>query len=186
MIRCTLRLLVAVALLAATPLDGSAQQHYGRTVIDVPEPTDEGRWYGTWYHSTRDIRVALWVREGEEGLPEMRMRYLDVSNVESFATEWDGAAEYIHREKQGQFALTLTGQDEKGIHADWNWVVGEGPSLRYEKGKIYINRAGDGRQLVFHFYEFEKMVNRKRIVTPKVWTFRKMSRRLVRLEELPS
>ena len=47
----------------------------GPTAVIVPERTNQGNWDGTWVYVNRDARYALWMRTGEDGRPEIRLKF---------------------------------------------------------------------------------------------------------------
>ena len=162
---------------------------FGRMGLGLPEPTDKGVWDGTWIYVSRDIRLAMWMRE-EQGKPVVKFRYEGTLRAtESFETDWTGKASYFVQDHPGEFEFTLRETGADLIEANWDWMLDMRGSSRSEKGDIEMYRAGDGRRLVMFFRDFERIIEtggtRKVHDSPQAWTFRKLSRRLARWEELP-
>jgi hypothetical protein len=192
------RLLCAVAscpiLIAAlaTPGPASAQSgpgYGGRTKVAVPESTEAGDWYGTWYYVSRVREMALWIRNDggtlqvKLGLRELKRR------GDSFTTGWNGVAEYGGPGMAGTFSLTFDQQDENTLTGSWVWETRTASGARTETADFTIFRTGWGRQLAW------KITN-LRLQVPgndsplgggpdRVWTFRKASRREALWSELP-
>jgi hypothetical protein len=196
----TVRLLAAI--LAALTLTPSAlleaQQDderrenihpwFGRTGVGVPEPSDAGSWYGTWWYESRDYRMALWFREAGER-PELSLQFFRFGLGEGFRTDWNGEVEYLVKANPGTFHLDITEGDEIYLRGTWNWLVEFPASGRSETGEVTIYRIGDGRRLAVVFDNLVRVMwrgtERTEFPLNQVWTFRKASRRLVRWEELP-
>ena len=108
---------------------------------------------------------------------------------ETFETDWSGQANYTVQEKPASFSFVLDEIAEDRIKASWDWVLNMHGSGREEHGKLELYRAGDGRRLVMHFKDFDRVIERagQRMIhdKPQAWTFTKISRRLARWEELP-
>jgi hypothetical protein len=161
----------------------------GRLGLGLPEPTSQGKWDGTWIYISRDVRLALWMAQ-DEGKPIVKLRFEGtLRGTESFETDWMGKASYFVEDHPGKFAFELKETGPDLIVADWDWELDMRGSSRTEKADIEMYRAGDGRRLVMHFKDFERIVRsggREKVQDfPQAWTFRKMSRRLVLWEELP-
>ena len=60
---------VALVLLCALPVVGQVTNP-GRQGTMIPERTDAGEWYGTWYYVQRDFKMAMWIRM-EDGSPQV-------------------------------------------------------------------------------------------------------------------
>jgi hypothetical protein len=181
---CLLPLLLGAAPLVAAPGD------FGRQKLEIPGAVEDGVWDGTWYHVSRDHRVALWMRTTDDGRPELRLRYLRMgSPAEQFDTNWAGRVEYDVQGAPAEFALTLTEGDKDGLRADWFWDLQFASSGRTEEGVVTIYRSGDGRKLVFLFDPWERRLRRgeqvQAIPQSMTWTFIKASKRLVLWDELP-
>jgi len=161
----------------------------GRMGLGLPQPSSAGRWDGTWMYISRDVRMALWMKE-DEGKPVAKFRFEGtLMGTEAFETDWTGSARYFVQDHQATFDFTITEAGPDAITAGWDWILDMRGSSRTEKSEIDLYRSGDGRRLVMHFKDFERIIEsggKKRILdAPQAWTFRKMSRRLVLWEELP-
>ena len=161
----------------------------GRMGLGLPEPTASGEWEGTWVYISRDVRLALWMKE-DEGKPIVKLRFEGtLRTTEIFETDWTGKARYFVQDHPGIFEFTLEETGPDMIQADWDWVLDMRGSSRSEKSDIEMYRAGDGRRLVMFFKNFKRTINsggtEKVHDFPQSWTFRKLSRRLVLWEELP-
>ncbi len=63
----------------------------GRMGLGLPMPTSKGTWEGTWIYVSRDVRMALWMRE-KDGKPETKFRFESMlASTETFETDWTGA-----------------------------------------------------------------------------------------------
>lgn len=161
----------------------------GRTAIAIPARTDAGRWTGTWIYVNRDYNFALWLNE-DEGATVAKLRFKGNGNlVEAFETAWDGHAEYNVDGYPARFDFHLLETGPDVMTATWSWDLDFRGSGRREVSSIEMFRTGDGRQLVLNFHDFEKVISSsggsRSYNLPQVWTFRKMSKRLVLWEELP-
>ena len=162
---------------------------HGRTALALPQATDRGNWTGTWIYINRDVRFALWMKEEGDKIVA-KMQYLGAYlTPETFETDWSGQANYTVQEKPATFSFVLDDITDDRIEASWDWVLNMHGSGREEHGKLELYRAGDGRRLVMHFKDFDRVIERagQRMIhdKPQAWTFTKISRRLARWEELP-
>lgn len=191
-------LAASVALVCATPPQETPiptpreklDTVFGRSKILLPEPTDAGEWNGTWYYRNRDARFALWFRTAADGSPEMKLQYLGLMlSPEGFVTDWKTRATYNVKDRVATFALDVRERGANRIEGTWDWKLALFDSGRFETAEITIYRAGDGRQLVMFFHNFNKTIKRgsaiSSIDTDQAWTFRKASKRLVLFDELP-
>ena len=194
--RPTRILLAAVgvsALLAAMPASAQSEREtfhplFGRSDVAIPLPTDDGVWGGTWFYVNRDIRMALWIRPGEDH-PKVKVQFLRSGLHERFTTDWDGHVEFKAEGAPGIFTLGVTDGDDNRISATWDWDLQFADSGRTEKGTVQIYRTGDGRLMVFMFEDVERKIRRgqrfQEYPLNQVWTFRKASKREVLWDELP-
>jgi hypothetical protein len=161
----------------------------GRVGTAVPERTDAGVWEGTWYYVYRDGWMALWIRPGGDGKPEVKLRYQSLATSEAFETDWNGRATYYLAGQPATFELSLDERTDTTIRGRWRWDVQFEDSGRTETGRFQMYRAADGRQLVLRFDEWELVIRRrdqiKRYSRPPAWTFVKASKRLVLWDEIP-
>jgi hypothetical protein len=192
------RLLCAVAacsiLIAALAMPGPASAQspsgYGtRTKVSIPDRTDAGAWYGTWYYVSRDRQMALWIRH-EDGIPQVKMGLRELKRGgDSFTTDWNGLAEYGGPGKAGTFTLTFDEQDENTLNGSWVWETRTASGTRTETADVTIFRAGWGRQLVWKVTNVQMQFPGDDEPSSKgpdrVWTFRKASRREALWGELP-
>jgi hypothetical protein len=162
---------------------------FGRSVVAVPERTDQGNWDGTWVYANRDAKYALWLRTNEEGRPEARLKYQSTSSPETFETGWDGKASYALSGQPVTFALVFERADANLLAGSWTWDAEFGKSSRKEIGTFEAFRAGDGRALILRFKTYERTVKKREQVRTNealpIWTFRKVSKRQALWDELP-
>ncbi len=161
----------------------------GRMGLGLPAPTSKGSWEGTWIYVSRDVRMALWMRE-TDGKPETKFRFESMlASTETFETDWTGSTTYFVQDRPARFSFTMSEAGKDRIEGDWDWMLDMRGSSRSEKSDVEMYRAGDGRRLVMHFKNFLRTVEsggRRRIFdSPQAWTFRKLSRRQALWEELP-
>ena len=184
------RIVFAVTLLCAAVAAGGVALAQHRTAVRLADPTDAGRFEGTWAYTNRDAKIALWLRESADGPPEVKMRYSNSATREEFETDWSGHAEYYVAGQRARFEIKLTGGDADAATGTWDWVVQFSDAGREEHGRFTMQRGHDGRKLVLRFAEFE----RRRTVGPDVrvstpehhgMTFVKASKRIVLWDELP-
>jgi hypothetical protein len=165
------------------------EQLPGRKAMLVAERTDAGDWYGTWYYKTRSIRVVMWIRAGQDELPEYRLQYQSLSSPESFMTDWNGLAEYSVRGNQAVYNLKPTSRDENVIKATLHWDLQFDSSGRTRSGDVEMYRGRNGRVLVMMFPDQKLTVKKKGKIASSeatlAWTFLKASKRTVRWEEIP-
>lgn len=154
-----------------------------------PERTDAGRWHGTWAFASRQDRFAMWMRENDDGVPEVKIRWQDTGTPAGFETDWSTRAEYDTRSSHGTFAIEWEERGQNLLRGTMTWrVEGDGWS-RERTGAVRVYRAGVGRAVVLAFDEVSETRRRgdgeRSYDYPQVWTFLKASKRLVRWEELP-
>lgn len=184
---------VALALLAGvTPgasQDTEGTTQTGRFTIRVSEPTQKGVWPGTWYYTNRSARMALWIRNDENGLPEFKFRYQSRGTPEAFETGWDSKASYELAGYPGSFSFEVVERDEFAARAKWRWEVEFPNAKKIETADVKLYRAADGRKIVFLFEGIERRVQKEdgeRVSrAPLSWSFHKASKRLVLWDELP-
>jgi len=171
----------------APPLPAHVQPLPWRGDLKLADRTDNGTWDGTWVYLSRDFRVVIWMRT-VDGAPQLKLRYMSLAAAEGFATDWSGTAEYRVRHSEARFAMTVAEADANLVAGTWDWVLDLGGSSREEEAGFTMYRAGDGRALVVNFVDFVKRIRRgdevRQYTTPQAWTFRKVSSRLVRWEEI--
>jgi len=194
---------LVVSLLASTLVGGlaAAQQSeppvvpnpteqftdWGRVTQTVPIPSNEGVWDGTWFYVSRDRRMALWFKT-ENGVPQVKLRYMSVASLEGFETDWEGKASYTVREATGNFSLGLKKRGADSIEGRWDWVLEAGKGARVEEGDFHMYRTGDGRYMAFYFDDLKRTVrgSKEGVASGAVsLTFIKVSKRLVLWDELP-
>lgn len=182
-------LLALLAALAAPASDVAAQERpFAPGSVRVPEATDAGSWDGTYWYINREMKVAMWVRTAD-GVPEVRLRVARLRGGEEFTTDWNAEATYETRHGRGDFALRLPERDANRMAGTWEWNLEAGGSVRKQRGRVSLYRAGIGREVVLLFDPFEFYIGPagEEAWRPlqQVWTFRKASKRLIRWEELP-
>ena len=185
--RIVIRLAAALLIAALFAVVTHAQRFPSRQGIDIPDRTDAGDFYGTWYFVMRDAKVAIWIQE-KKGQPKVKLQYLNTGTAESFATDWSGHADYIFGNKTGEFDFEILESDENTIRVHWVWHLGIGMVRRTETAWIRVFRAGDGRALVLDFEDLERVdagVSGSYLAYPQIWVFRKASKNQRRWEELP-
>jgi len=186
--------LFAVALVAAFsgPVladdDKEFRTDVGRGRVFVPAPTSEGNWDGTWMYKSRDFYLALWARS-VDGKPELKLQYMGLATPEAFETDWSGDAVYYVAGEQATFHLAVEEGGADRFRGRWDWDVQFQDSGRTERGSFEGYRSGDGRTLNLEFDKLERIISRlgkeKHLVASPVWSFRKVSRRLIRWDEIP-
>jgi len=190
---------LCAALLLASPLPlRSAEEEVvqqpqrdamGRSVVLVPERTDQGNWDGTWVYANRDAKYALWLRTAEDGRVEARLKYQSTSSPETFETGWDGKASYALSGQPVTFVLAFERTDANVLAGTWNWDAEFPKAARTETGTFEAFRAGDGRALVLRFKSYERAVRKKDSTRATealpLWTFHKVSKREALWDELP-
>jgi len=182
--------IAACMALAVAPAEaGSANHDWGRTKLEIPGSTNEGNWDGTWVYTSRDYRAALWMRSNEGGLPEYRIHVMRTGPQEQFVTDWQGQATYDVKGAPGKFSLTLDYGDADQLAGRVFWNLEFADSGRTDEGNVAIYRTGDGRYLVLHFRDCERKIRRgaetRSMPFDQIWSFRKVSKRLVTWDELP-
>jgi hypothetical protein len=182
----------ALGLILAPTVPGQPKRQPGTNVgLNYPGRTDAGEWDGTWYYVNRGERWVIWIRTRADGLPELKMRYMNVDKAESFSTDWTPEARYSHRTLQGSFRIDISERDSNLIKGAWRWELGaEGREMhRTESGGIVLYRGAEGRSLVMLFEGFERVYKTPTDevkLNPRLsMTFVKASRRQAHWEELP-
>jgi hypothetical protein len=149
--------------------------------------SDAGVWDGTWFYSSRDARIMVWMRT-QDGKPELKLQYQSLASAESFETDWTGKASYYLAGEPASFDCHLTEGDANTIRGTWDWRVEFDDSGRSEVGTFTIYRAGDGRQLLMRFDTLERKVRRRDEIQKHslatAWTFMKASKRIVLWDEV--
>ena len=176
-------------LLAAVPIAAQPSHDWGRTVVQIPDRTEDGSWDGTWYYVNRDERMALWIRTVDD-LPQVKFQYFGGPRTEQFETDWEGKASYRNRGDSGSYTFQTITRDANVISGRLTWEFGSGALSRKDDGDVTIFRVGDGRRLALVFEEgYERRIKSDDRVTilprHQVWSFSKASRRLVLWDELP-
>ncbi len=183
-----LPLAVAAIVLGSPPVPAPTTFE-GEVGVLVPDPTEAGSWDGTWFYTSRDARIALWMRT-RDGKPQLKLEYQGMQAPEAFETDWDSKATYYLAGQPATFEIKMTRADANRIEATWRWEVQFEDSGRIETGTFSIYRAGDGRSLVFKFDRLERLVRRggaeRKYEFKPTFSFRKMSKRTdVLWDELP-
>ncbi len=167
---------------------GSISAQTRESVPEPPARSDAGSWDGTWYHVSRDYKIALWLRS-VDGHVEMRWRYFHNGSLEGFDTAWSLQTDYVFSGALGRFELTLDEADAATIRGGWNWRLAREDQPRRETVKFRLYRILDGRTAVLVFDEYERVVGvpESEIPLPRQyqWAFIKASNRQVRWDELP-
>lgn len=180
--------LLALSTGGAAMAQNSMRDRSTITTVARPQRTDEGRFHGTWFYTNAQTRMALWMRT-ENGRPELKLRYQSAQTLEAFETDWAAQADYDINGYPAKFAIDVRSADENVVEGHWSWTVEFPKSGREERGDFTMYRAGDGRQLVFDFADYEKNLHKRGSAGgyqgPLVWTFTKASKRLVLWDELP-
>lgn len=157
--------------------------------LSLPQRTDAGNWYGTWGYVSRGEMVALWVREGADGLPEIKLRWQDAGSPAMFETDWSGRAEYETLTSHGRFSLALEERTPEVLRGNWTWETEGADGSRHRSSPVRAYRSGDGRATTLVFEKVTEIrrngERERRREYPMLWGFTKLSKRLVRWEELP-
>ncbi len=189
MVRKILLTLVLIGLLPSAGIAQSEVIRRGGNAIAFPARTTDGNFDGTWYYASRDHRMGLFIRT-VDGEPQLQMIYRSNRFPESFDTDWNGRAEYLVAGRPCGFEFKKVKSDENAIHGEWRWITTWSGREREIFANVEIHRTGDGRQLVIRFPDKtrtlrEESGDERVIDSPESWSFRKISRRIVRVEELP-
>lgn len=183
---CAILLLLAVP---SVPAQQDDMLRPGRMGIAIADPTTEGFWDGTWVWTSRDTRFALWIRSDEKGVPEARFRYHRLLGDEAFETDWSTVSDYGVPGTSGRFEIVWKSKDKDRMTGNWTWKVDSKERTVVETAGITMYRSGIGRQITCIFEGLKRTVRRGEAVHeieyPQVWTFRKVSNRHARWEELP-
>ncbi len=181
------RILPALLALLATVLALSAIGAQGKRI--TRSFTERGEWKGSWVFVSRDEHVAFFMR-GPAERPELKVRYEHQTRPEQFETGWDGRAAYFFAGKPGLFEISLEDTSASRLHGSWRREFTLSGTRVAERGAFTIARSGDGRWLLLDFDDLrlgrqsaDGVVQERS--TSRSWTFRKVSRRVVRWEELP-
>jgi hypothetical protein len=187
-------LLIASILLAGSSgmgllADQASPGRFGRTKVSVPERTDQGDWYGTWFYVSRVRKMALWIRD-DGGRIRVKLRLQgQKGDPESFITDWDGQAEYDIVGRHGRFSISFEEVDANTITGSWIWDVETKNAGRTETADFTLYRSAWGRQLVFKLENIQREYRGNTEPAPGaeelVWLFRKASRRQALWGELP-
>lgn len=178
---------------AATVLPAGAQPRetltpWGRAAVAVPESTSRGSWDGSWIHKSRDHQMAFFART-VDGKTQIKVHFQSLSNAEAFESDWTGKATYYLSGFPATFEMKILEAGSDEIRGTWERSVDFSDSGKSETGRFRIYRSGAGRNLVVLFETWEKITRRfgdvSRWDNPPLWTFMKVSRRVVLWDELP-
>ena len=173
-----------LALLSVGPLHAKPDAYH------VPEAVTKGNWSGSWALNSRDYQYALFFREAADGGVEAQVYYRNKARIETFRTDWSGAVDYKIGDLPGAFRIEFDEQDADRMTGRWFWKTPTQAGSRTEDGVFEMYRTIDGRSLTIHFTRFVRTDHGEGRPPlsrdlPAVWTFRKVSKRVVRSEELP-
>ncbi len=149
----------------------------------------EGNWHGTWAYENRDQEFAFFFRQEGDRL-SVRVFHRNRTRLESFLTDWNGHADYLVGSNGAVFDFTITRFDEDMIEGTWHWRTPLQTGFIEEKATVQLQRYEDGRLLIATFPDLlktqskEGQPDRSRAI-PTTWSFRKVSKRVIRQEELP-
>jgi hypothetical protein len=185
--RTLLPALVALLLSMATPLS-DAGTRYART---RPAPTTKGSFAGTWVYQSVNLRFAFFIRAGEEG-PELKVRWQS-QGTEAFETDFAGAATYTFRgfPAEVSFDLDAEASNENLLVGDYlRHLTMEEGDYRKEWGRFRLERATDGRTLVWSFESYEQEYRTLEKIESGssddvFYLLHKVSHRVVDWEEIP-
>ncbi len=178
-----------IAVLGLTPsLGQTSSGHSGQMGVYLPERTQEGDWDGTWYYTSVEMKMVLWLRT-HKGKTAMKLKYESGQRPVTFETDWNGDASYYTAEKPATFQVHVTKSDPGQIEGTWFWETQYGRFPRIEQGTFVLFRALDGRTMMFKFTDFELSMSRQgqpyRSNLPPLWTFLKASKRQALWDEIP-
>ena len=187
-----LRSLITITVLLCSIPVGLAQSEaarHGRTAVAFPGRTTAGHFDGTWYYASREHRVGMFVRTVEDKT-EVQLIYRSNRRPESFETDWSGRAEYLLAGQPCGFELDVLEATADRLLGNWRWITSWSGDEREVRSSVDIHRTGDGRQLVIRFPDRTYTArdpegNEVQVDQAESWTFRKLSHRIVRVEELP-
>ncbi len=180
----TVRALAGAALAALLAVPLHAQ-------LIPADATSEGDWPGSWLYTSRDQRFALFLRHEDGRRPEIRVQFENPSRRESFASDWNGVAEYFIGGLPARFELKVVEGDRDRIVGSWSWDLPVSGRRERESGEVTLYRTGDGRRMRLHGAEIRRIRyesdDRETDLGsfPLTMTFVKRSKRIVRWEELP-
>jgi hypothetical protein len=179
---------LAFLLIALCWPGSDAGTRYART---RPEPTTAGRFEGTWVFYSVKQRFAFFVRE-EEGAYELKVRWLS-QGAETFETDFTGRAAYTFRgfPAEVSFDVDQEASNENVIEGDYlRQLFLEEGDYRKEWGRFRLERAIEGRTLVWSFLKYEQEYRTLDKIEAGskddiFYLLRKVSHRVVDWEEIP-
>jgi hypothetical protein len=152
-----LSLILGIALvIGSVPLGAFGKRIISRTKHPV---TTEGTFHGTWYHTSAQMKLAIFIRESESG-PEVKLDWRTPGSFR-FATDWNGDARYSLRGFPGHVAFRVDKEssDANLIQGAYERVLElDDDDYRKEGGPFRLERTVDGKSLrwSFHPYRLER------------------------------
>jgi hypothetical protein len=185
--RIATRWLLLLAAAAFCSLAAAQTPHQGQ--VELYPATEEGDWDGTWVFGNRDFKIVLWLQSDSKGKPSMRWQYQDLANAEMFVTDWEGKADYTMLQATGKVSLNARELTPHSIKGELVWETDYEDAIRSVTGAYEIFRVNDGRFLMIYFPLWKRVIQKGDDVriseVPQSWTFRKLSKRQLRWEEIP-
>jgi hypothetical protein len=177
--------IAAALILVSLALPSSFELQAAREISAV----SEGNWHGTWAYENRDQEFAFFFREENDQL-FVRVYHRSRARQESFLTDWNGHAGYTWSGRDAVFDFKITRFDDTTIEGTWNWSTPMHSGQREEQATVRIYRYDDGRLMLAQFPDLLKTRRREGLPKqsreiPTTWSFRKVSKRIIRTEELP-
>lgn len=158
--------------------------------LEIPTPTPQGRFEGTWAYTDPGFKIAIFVQRDEAGVLRVRYQLRSREGVE-FHTDAGGVARYLQEGVPVKVRFTGSpNKEEDLIQGRFERTVTSKAGTSVESGDFRMYRCSKGKGLVLHYplvtYEWSEPGGQKRSTSqPEVLSvFRKVSEIVVDFDEI--
>jgi hypothetical protein len=163
----------------------------GNETREVPKPTTDGSFFGTWYYVDPAFEIALSLSPDSSGLLRLRYHVRKRGGFE-FETDEGGLARYLDGNEQVTVLMSghLNG-DGSRVEGHYKRTAETGDSTTVDSGDFILYRTSGGRSLVLRYPTYTTRVTddkgrtKVNTKTDMMTIYRKASDMIIDFKEIP-
>jgi hypothetical protein len=198
MSRSPLRSILAAGVLALALALAVADGLANRPRVQVPAPTADGEFDGTWWRREPAHDQAVWLRRAASGGYEIRFYWKTDENF-LVDTNWAEHTDFTFKGKPGVFEIAIDPRestDDRLVARYLRRQQGVKDTQLLEEGELVLYRSAEGRNLVWMQERLRSHVTVAEPIAPyqedekltessRMWIFQRAAKRLLALDEIP-
>ena len=163
----------------------------GDEVREIPKPTTDGSFFGTWYYVDPSFEMAIFIAPDSTGL--LRLRYhVHKKGATEFETDAGGVAKYI--DGAAQVTVLISGNlnaDGSRIEGRYQRTIETKDRKTVASGDFVMYRTSGGHSLVMNYPQYTTKVTDEKgrtevnTQTDVLTIYRKASEVIIDFKEIP-